>query len=65
MIDNDKDSVPKMAAAAAVSVYLKKRKERIYALSQKGYQINPWALAARSEGIHNSPMRNSWNLRKA
>lgn len=58
------DTLPKMAAAAAVSVFLKMRKKRILALLPKTSDFSPWISTARYQGIHNHPSRNPWNRTK-
>lgn len=58
------DFLPKMAAAAAVSVFIKRRKERFMALLPKPAQaVNLWKATARVQGLSNLPTRNTWKGR--
>lgn len=54
------DSIPKMVAAAAVSVYIKRRNDKLLALLPKSFGSNPWAMSARFESLRNKPSRNNW-----
>ena len=55
------DTLPKMAAAAAVSTFLKMRKKKLQALLPPGSAHSPWISSARYQGLHNHPSRNPWN----
>ena len=54
------DTVARMAAAAALTVYLKRRKTRSVGAIVSGAAGDPWLATGRLEGLHNQPVRNSW-----
>ena len=52
------DLLPRMAAAAAVAAYLKRRQSRN--VPKTIYLGTPWGQAGKLEAIHNLPPRDSW-----
>ncbi len=54
------DTIPKMAAAAAVAAYVKRSKRRAYVPAPPVVQASPWVISSRSQSLHNLPQRNPW-----
>lgn len=54
------DTLPKMAAAAAVAAHLKRRKSHALAPGATSAGTSPWISSGRVSSLHNLPPRNPW-----